>query len=162
MDNTKIFRELAFEVVGLGQELKAINPTYEQLQNAYCEDSSNIANSIADFSEKSAIITAVLTNTASSEAVTVAKAAAYDRVKETVRQFAAHLGIQVTCEAELAGVLQMLFAQYNQDATAFGGINPVHYAHNLSELCRVKDAEIATLKQQLQSLQPNGGIILPT
>ena len=133
----------------------------EQIRNDYAVNENNRKDYLTEFDKAVEKIRSLIGGTTDSADVTAAKAAAYDRTKELVGQFAAKFNKPVTCEAELDEVLQILFTQYEKDATAFGGVNPIQYAQNLSELCRAKDKEIATLKQQLQSLQPNGGIILP-
>lgn len=163
--DAKILRELAFEVIGLGQDLKAVGPTYEQLQNAYCEDSTNVANSIADFSEKAATITAALTNTASSDAMTAAKAAAYDRVKQVADSFVRNFTQGIGCipnEVELTKHLeesQRALASFKRiEANAQSmNLSTEQYAlllsnqvTQLAQQLQQKDVEVAHMRQQIQ------------
>ena len=165
--DANILKDLACEVVSLGNELKAVGPTYEQLQNAFCEDddNSNVANSIAAFSEKSAVIIAALTNTASSEAMTAAKAAAYDRILDVADKFVRGFTKGTGCipnEVELTKHLKesqealASFKRIQVNAQNIG-LTTDQYALLLSnqvaqlgQAVQTKDAEIAALRQQIQ------------
>ena len=163
--DANILKDLACEVISLGNELKAVSPTYEQLQNAFCEDSSNVENSIAAFSEKSAVITATLTNAASSEAMTVAKAAAYDQVKAIADKFVRNFTQNAGCIPDAAALSKHL-EESQQALAAFKRIEVNAQSMNLSteqyalllsnqvaqlaKQLQQKDAEVAQLRQQLQ------------